>query len=161
MVMSSLGQAPLSNVLAELYSRARAAGRPHGLHKLPPTATAQERADAASDAFMPISPASGRLLYSLLRAAKPATVVEFGMSYGISTLHLAAAVRDNGAGRIFTTELSTKKVAAGSQTSLPPASMTSSRSSTATPCRPLARSTARSVWSCSTVGRKCICPCCS
>lgn len=115
-MLSSLDQAPLNTVLADLYSRARAAGRPHGLHQLPATATAQERADAASDAFMPISPTSGRLLYSIVRAVKPATVVEFGMSYGISTLHLAAAVCDNGTGHIFTTELSAKKVSTGSQT---------------------------------------------
>jgi predicted O-methyltransferase YrrM len=38
-------------------------------------------------------------------------VVEFGMSYGISTVHLAAAVYDNGIGRVVTTELSTVKVA--------------------------------------------------
>lgn len=115
-MLSSLDQAPLNNVLADLYGKAREAGRPHALHQLPAGATAQERADAASDAYMPISPTSGRLLYSMARAAKPSTIVEFGMSYGISTLHLAAAVRDNGDGHIFTTELSAKKVAAGSRT---------------------------------------------
>ncbi|MGD3113031.1 hypothetical protein [Streptomyces sp. YGL11-2] len=43
---------------------------------------------------MPISAAGGELLYNLVRAVRPDTVVEFGMSYGISTLYLAAAVRD-------------------------------------------------------------------
>jgi predicted O-methyltransferase YrrM len=38
--------------------------------------------------------------------------VEFGTSFGISTIHLAAAVTDNGAGRVVTTELSTAKVKA-------------------------------------------------
>ncbi|MFJ5306626.1 O-methyltransferase [Streptomyces sp. NPDC088350] len=61
---------------------------------------------------MPISAEGGRLLYSLVRATRPATVVEFGMSFGISTLHLAAAVRDNGTGRVITTELSKDKIAA-------------------------------------------------
>lgn len=65
---------------------------------------------------MAISPTSGLLLYSMVRAVRPATVIEFGMSYGISTLHLAAAARDNGSGHIFTTELSAKKVAAGKRT---------------------------------------------
>jgi predicted O-methyltransferase YrrM len=37
------------------------------------------------------------------------TVVEFGTSFGISTLHLAAAVRDNGGGRVITTELNGSK----------------------------------------------------
>lgn len=38
-------------------------------------------------------------------------VVEFGTSFGISTLHLAAALRDNGGGRLITTEFEPSKVA--------------------------------------------------
>lgn len=38
------------------------------------------------------------------------------MSFGISTLHLAAAVRDNGIGRVITTEMSAAKVAAARKT---------------------------------------------
>ncbi|MEU8813203.1 class I SAM-dependent methyltransferase [Actinoplanes sp. NPDC048796] len=44
------------------------------------------------------------------------TVAEFGTSYGISTLHLAAAVRDNGIGHVVTTELSRTKVEAARST---------------------------------------------
>lgn len=76
------------------------------------SATAKERADALADIYMPISAAGGGLLYSLVRAARPATVVEFGTSYGISTVYLAAAVADNGVGRVFTTELSETKITA-------------------------------------------------
>ena len=47
----------------------------------------------------------------LVRASRPATVVEFGTSFGISTIHLAAAVRDNGTGRVVSTELNAAKVA--------------------------------------------------
>lgn len=79
-------------------------------------ASAQERADALSDIYMPVTPEAGRLLYSLVRATKPAIVVEFGMSFGLSALHLAAAVRDNGTGHVFTTELSASKIAAAKQT---------------------------------------------
>jgi predicted O-methyltransferase YrrM len=50
------------------------------------------------------------LLYSLVRATRPQTVVEFGMSLGLSGIHLAAAVRDNGSGRVVTTELSAAKI---------------------------------------------------
>ena len=75
-------------------------------------ATAQERADALSDVYMPVTPEAGRLLYALVRATRPATVVEFGMSLGLSGIHLASAVRDNGTGRVVTTELSAVKVAA-------------------------------------------------
>jgi predicted O-methyltransferase YrrM len=78
--------------------------------------TAQERADAMSAFYIPVTPEAGRLLYSLVRATRPATIVEFGMSFGISALHLASAVRDNGSGRVVTTELSTDKIAAAKQT---------------------------------------------
>ncbi|OBH40145.1 O-methyltransferase [Mycobacterium mantenii] len=78
--------------------------------------TAQERADAMSEFYIPVTPEAGRLLYSLVRATRPATVVEFGMSFGISAVHLAAAVRDNGTGRVVTTELSDTKIAAAKQT---------------------------------------------
>jgi predicted O-methyltransferase YrrM len=76
------------------------------------SASAKERADAFSDIYMPVTPVAGRLLYSLVRASRPTTVVEFGMSFGISAIHLAAGVRDNGVGRVVTTELSTAKIAA-------------------------------------------------
>ena len=81
-------------------------GRPYA------AASALERADAAHDVYMPISAEAGRLLYTLIRAGRPDTVVEFGTSFGISTIYLAAAVTDNGTGRVVTTELSTAKVAA-------------------------------------------------
>ena len=80
------------------------------------TASAQERADALSDIYMPVTPHAGRLLYALVRATRPATIVEFGMSFGISAIHLASAVRDNGMGRVVTTELSAAKIAAAKST---------------------------------------------
>jgi predicted O-methyltransferase YrrM len=79
-------------------------------------ASAQERADALSDFYLPVTPEAGRLLYALVRATRPSTVVEFGMSLGISAIHLASAVRDNGTGRVVTTELSAAKVATAKKT---------------------------------------------
>jgi predicted O-methyltransferase YrrM len=84
--------------------------------QLNPARTAQERADAMSTFYIPVTPEAGRLLYSLVRAARPATIVEFGMSFGISAIHLASAVRDNGTGRVVTTELNADKVAAAKKT---------------------------------------------
>ena len=72
---------------------------------------AREQADAYGELYIPVSPEGGRLLYTLIRASRPATVVEFGTSFGISTIHLAAAVRDNGTGRVVSTELNAAKVA--------------------------------------------------
>ena len=93
------------------FARATAT-RPAGFDAM----TDRERADAAAEIYMPISAEGGRLLYSLIRAARPALVVEFGMSFGISTLHLAAAVRDNGVGRVVTTEMSAHKIATARKT---------------------------------------------
>jgi predicted O-methyltransferase YrrM len=76
------------------------------------SATAQERADALQAAYLPISARGGELLYILVRARRPTTIVEFGTSYGISTLYLAAAVTDNGLGSVVSTELNSAKVAA-------------------------------------------------
>ena len=73
--------------------------------------SAGEQADAYAELYIPVSPEGGRLLYTLIRASRPATVVEFGTSFGISTIHLAAAVRDNGTGRVVSTELNAAKVA--------------------------------------------------
>jgi predicted O-methyltransferase YrrM len=76
------------------------------------SATAQERADASESTYMPISREGGDLLYILARAKRPNTIIEFGTSYGISTIYLAAAVADNGTGHVVSTELSTAKVVA-------------------------------------------------
>ncbi|OBK46635.1 O-methyltransferase [Mycobacterium kubicae] len=78
--------------------------------------TAQERTEAMSEFYIPVTPEAGQLLYALVRATRPQTVVEFGMSFGISALHLASAVRDNGTGRVITTELSDTKIAAAKDT---------------------------------------------
>lgn len=86
----------------------------HGDFDRPMNAT--ERAEAMSEFYIPVTPEAGRLLYALVRATRPATVVEFGMSFGISAIHLASAVRDNGSGRVVTTELNAAKIAAAKQT---------------------------------------------
>ena len=75
-------------------------------------ATAQERADASEFTYMPISREGGELLYILVRAKRPNTVIEFGTSYGISAVYLAAAVADNATGHLFSTELNVAKVLA-------------------------------------------------
>jgi predicted O-methyltransferase YrrM len=71
--------------------------------------TASERAELFGSLYIPVSPETGRLLYSLIRAGRPQTVVEFGTSFGIATIHLAAAIRDNGVGRVISTELNPAK----------------------------------------------------
>lgn len=58
-----------------------------------------------------ISRETGALLYMLARSSRARTIIEFGTSFGISTLHLAAALRDNGGGRLITSEFEPSKVA--------------------------------------------------
>jgi predicted O-methyltransferase YrrM len=61
-------------------------------------------------AYMQIRPDFGRLLYMLVRLQKPTTIVEFGTSFGISSIYLATALHDNGGGRLITTELEPTKI---------------------------------------------------
>jgi predicted O-methyltransferase YrrM len=71
-----------------------------------------ERAAAYGGAPLSITPEVGELLCVLVVARRPRTIVEFGASHGFSTIHLAAAVRDIGAGRVITTEVEPAKAAA-------------------------------------------------
>jgi predicted O-methyltransferase YrrM len=115
---NTLADPRVDELLTRLFTAA--ARDPEVRSSLPPRsalssdgeATAARRAEASQDIYMPVSADGGKLLYALTRAARPETVVEFGTSYGISTIHLAAAVTDNGKGRVVTTELSSKKAAA-------------------------------------------------
>lgn len=61
------------------------------------------------DAAIPVSRQTGTLLYMLARSSQARTIIEFGTSFGISTLHLAAALRDNGGGQLITTEFEPSK----------------------------------------------------
>jgi predicted O-methyltransferase YrrM len=63
------------------------------------------------DVPLAISRETGSLLYMLARSSSARTIVEFGTSFGISTLHLAAALRDNGGGHLITSEFEPSKVA--------------------------------------------------
>ena len=63
------------------------------------------------DLPLAVSRGTGRLLYMLARGCGARTIVEFGTSFGISTLHLAASLRDNGGGRLITSEFEPSKVA--------------------------------------------------
>lgn len=63
------------------------------------------------DLPLPVSRETGRLLYMLARAMGARRIVEFGTSFGLSTLHLAAALRENGGGRLITSEFEPSKLA--------------------------------------------------
>ena len=76
---------------------------------------ARERADYRSvyhqyaGNFLAVSPRYGQFLYMMVRACKARRIVEFGTSMGISTIYLAAALRDNGGGQLIGSEIESTK----------------------------------------------------
>jgi predicted O-methyltransferase YrrM len=120
--VNSLTTPPLSTFLAKLFADAE---ETTALRQR--TVTPQQRAAAAAqtdykkmytdlkDFHIAVSPETGSLLYMLARSARAKSIVEFGTSFAISTLHMAAALRDNGGGRLITSEFVPSKVAAARQ----------------------------------------------
>lgn len=120
--MSTLTKAPLAPLLERLFAEADAAEADFGsaLSGLSDGEQARlmhsktEYADyyrRLSEAPLAVSRETGRLLYMLARGSKARSIVEFGTSFGLSTLHLAAALRDNGGGRLIATEFEPLKAA--------------------------------------------------
>jgi len=117
--MTTLTSAPLAPLLDRLFREAAAAKSPamasvsrEERDRLLTSKT--EYIDLYSrlrDLWLPVSRETGNLLYMLARSMKATDIVEFGTSFGISTLHLAAALSDNGGGRLITTEFEPSKVA--------------------------------------------------
>jgi predicted O-methyltransferase YrrM len=110
--MSALTQPALSKLIDRLFAEADAAENERW-----PATRASDRSDyrqyygILKDQPLPVSPATGRLLYMLARSTRARTIVEFGTSFGISTLHLAAALRDNGGGQLIGSEFEPSKIA--------------------------------------------------
>lgn len=112
--VSSLDTEPLRSLLARLHRDARRDVW-RVSRGLPRAAAAFLRGGGAGafealkpvlrDAYIPVSPEMGRFLYLLTRSIGARHVVEFGTSFGISTLYFAAAVRDNGGGCVIGSEL--------------------------------------------------------
>ena len=75
------------------------------------TASSQQKAVLLRDALLPVSRDAGRFLYSMARSISAKRIVEFGTSFGISTLYFAAALRDNGGGTVIGSELENGKIA--------------------------------------------------
>ena len=66
------------------------------------------------DFHLAVSRETATLLYMLARSCRASAIIEFGTSFGVSTLHLAAALRDNGGGQLISTEFEPTKVARAS-----------------------------------------------
>lgn len=133
-------------VLARLYaqaSRQTAGPLAHYLPKLPRVLLGQKLNWNSTDGFyddkyIALEPDQGALCYLLARSLNACRIVEFGTSFGISTIWLAAAVRENGAGKVIGTEIVPGKAAQACRTFARRDSATMSRSALATrrkPCR--------------------------
>src|SRR5690606_6359757 len=70
----------------------------------------EEESDRIKELFVPLSEKQGTLAYMIARSIGARRVVEFGTSFGISTIYLAAAVRDNGGGVVVGSELQPTKL---------------------------------------------------
>ncbi len=82
----------------------------------------------AKELYLAVAPAIAKLLYVLARSSGARAIIEFGTSFGISTIHLAAALRDNVGGRLIGTELEPSKVAVVATSRCPSLPTWSSRS---------------------------------
>jgi predicted O-methyltransferase YrrM len=118
---TTLTTAPLAPLLDRLFEEAAAASPETSPAVLSFTEEERERLlrsktdyldfyGRLKDIPLPISRETGKLLYMLARSSGARTIVEFGTSFAISTLHLAAALRDNGGGRLITSEFEPSKL---------------------------------------------------
>jgi predicted O-methyltransferase YrrM len=111
--ISTLDRDPARSVLARLHAEARG-DRWKFVGLVPRLVAGWARGrtfaqivtpEAMKDAYIPVSAEQGRLLYLTARALGARTIVEFGTSFGISTIYLAAALADNGGGRVYGSEI--------------------------------------------------------
>lgn len=116
--MTTITAEPLASLIERLFEQASAATSPtfakvtrEERNRLMHSKTEYlEFYSQLKDLWLPVSRETGKLLYTLARSSAAKTIVEFGTSFGLSTLYLAAALRDNGVGSIITTEFEPSKI---------------------------------------------------
>jgi predicted O-methyltransferase YrrM len=69
-----------------------------------------EEAVRLKDLYVCLSPKQGSFAYQAARSVGARRIVEFGTSFGVSTIYLAAALRDNGGGVVIGSEIEPGKV---------------------------------------------------
>jgi predicted O-methyltransferase YrrM len=120
--MASLTSEPVVSLLNRLFHEADIADRPL-LEEFRISATEDPWAKVVAEElkdyralyrnfgnnFLSVSPEFGRFFYMCARACRARRIIEFGTSFGISTIHLAGALKDNGGGLVIGTELEAEK----------------------------------------------------
>ncbi|MFH3182431.1 O-methyltransferase [Klebsiella aerogenes] len=114
-----LTTAPLAALLDSLFEQANRAASsslamiPHSDRERMMTSKTEYRElyGHLKDLWLPVTRETGTLLYMLARTLRAEHIIEFGTSFGISALHLAAALEDNGGGLLITSEFEPGKVA--------------------------------------------------
>jgi len=122
--MTTLTTPPVSTLLDRLFAEAdqsEAAFRA-AREKLPAAERAAFRGNNTDyktfylshvrNVHLAVARETAQLLYVLARSIEARAIVEFGTSFGISTLYLAAALKDNGGGRVIGSEFEPSKVKA-------------------------------------------------
>jgi predicted O-methyltransferase YrrM len=118
----SLSSPKVASVLARLFNAADQ-GDPSLLARIQKEADdrfagqryAPELAPLFDQAYLPVPPEVGRFLYVLTRANRPKRIVEVGTSFGVSAIHFACALEDNGRGQLISAELSRAKAEAAGE----------------------------------------------
>jgi predicted O-methyltransferase YrrM len=119
--MNTLTSPPLAQILTELFEGSEATkevliDRMGSLDQEARAALMNntdplELYSAAKDIHLAVSRETAHLLYILAKGISARSIIEFGASFGVSTLHLAAALRDNGGGELISSEFEPSKVA--------------------------------------------------
>lgn len=111
--MSTLTTPHISQLLNRLFAQAQAADAvlDDGSDRFSPTSDYRELYSRMKDLYLPVSRETGKLLCLLARAINARSIVEYGTSFGLSTIHLAAALKDNGGGHLIGSEFEPSKIA--------------------------------------------------
>jgi predicted O-methyltransferase YrrM len=119
--MNTLTSEPVASLLAKLFADAEQTTA--ALRQVRASLSPADRTTLGTDssdyrgfysrlrhAHLAVSPETGKLVYLLARSARARSIVEFGTSFAISTIHLAAALRDNGGGKLIGSEFESSKI---------------------------------------------------
>ena len=114
--MNSLLLPEAQNVLERLHALADASDETiiqqvRGNEAVWNASSSEQKAALMQDALLPVDRDAGRFLYAVARSISAKRIVEFGTSFGVSTIYFAAALKDNGGGVVIGSELEGSKVA--------------------------------------------------